>query len=161
MNLYLKFVNFFDLDVILDPLLSLRKDLKGMDSELQIVLILDPWEFLNQANHFFLWVSLIAERHNVKVSVNDIVIKAVAVALRNVPEANGNGTWTCDTFSFQFVLNFVLVEHAYQSFSFCGLSFSFFFPNFVFFEVHNITRNFDTYSGISILGASHFHFYQV
>lgn len=42
MNLYLKFVNFFDLDVILDPLLSLRKDLKGMDSELQIVLILDP-----------------------------------------------------------------------------------------------------------------------
>ncbi|CAL9007667.1 unnamed protein product [Prunus brigantina] len=43
-------------DVILDPLLSLRKDLK--------------------------------ERHNVKVSVNDIVIKAVAVALRNVPEAN-------------------------------------------------------------------------
>ena len=47
---------------------------------------------MNQANHFFLWVSLIAERHNVKVSVNDIVIKAVAVALRNVPEANGNGT---------------------------------------------------------------------
>lgn len=43
-------------DVILDPLLSLRKDLK--------------------------------EQHNVKVSVNDIVIKAVAVALRNVPEAN-------------------------------------------------------------------------
>ncbi|KAH0980000.1 hypothetical protein GBA52_007177 [Prunus armeniaca] len=43
-------------DVILDPLLSLRKDLK--------------------------------ELHNVKVSVNDIVIKAVAVALRNVPEAN-------------------------------------------------------------------------
>lgn len=28
------------------------------------------------------------ERHNVKVSVNDIVIKAVALALRNVPEAN-------------------------------------------------------------------------
>jgi pyruvate/2-oxoglutarate dehydrogenase complex dihydrolipoamide acyltransferase (E2) component len=26
----------------------------------------------------------------VKVSVNDIVIKAVALALRNVPEANGN-----------------------------------------------------------------------
>ncbi|PON31705.1 Lipoamide Acyltransferase [Parasponia andersonii] len=43
-------------DVILDPLLSLRKDLK--------------------------------EKHDVKVSVNDIVIKAVAVALRNVPEAN-------------------------------------------------------------------------
>ncbi|KAK7826716.1 dihydrolipoyllysine-residue acetyltransferase component 1 of pyruvate dehydrogenase complex [Quercus suber] len=44
-------------DVILDPLLSLRKELK--------------------------------EKHDVKVSVNDIVIKAVAVALRNVPEANG------------------------------------------------------------------------
>nr|XP_048326142.1 dihydrolipoyllysine-residue acetyltransferase component 1 of pyruvate dehydrogenase complex, mitochondrial isoform X2 [Ziziphus jujuba var. spinosa] len=44
-------------DVLLDPLLSLRKDLK--------------------------------EKHDVKVSVNDIVIKAVAVALRNVPEANG------------------------------------------------------------------------
>lgn len=28
------------------------------------------------------------EQHNVKVSVNDIVIKAVAIALRNVPEAN-------------------------------------------------------------------------
>lgn len=28
------------------------------------------------------------EQHNVKVSVNDIVIKAVALALRNVPEAN-------------------------------------------------------------------------
>lgn len=38
--------------------------------------------------------SLIAEQHNVKVSVNDIVIKAVAVALRNVPEANGNDIWT-------------------------------------------------------------------
>ncbi|VVA12150.1 PREDICTED: dihydrolipoyllysine-residue [Prunus dulcis] len=47
---------YLSADVILDPLLSLRKDLK--------------------------------ERHNVKVSVNDIVIKAVAVALRNVPEAN-------------------------------------------------------------------------
>ncbi|KAF3434129.1 hypothetical protein FNV43_RR25232 [Rhamnella rubrinervis] len=43
-------------EVALDPLLSLRKDLK--------------------------------EKHDVKVSVNDIVIKAVAVALRNVPEAN-------------------------------------------------------------------------
>lgn len=29
------------------------------------------------------------EKHNTKVSVNDIVIKAVAVALKNVPEANG------------------------------------------------------------------------
>ncbi|CAN6565880.1 unnamed protein product [Malus baccata var. baccata] len=43
-------------DVILDPLLSLRRDL--------------------------------IEQHSVKVSVNDIVIKAVAVALKNVPEAN-------------------------------------------------------------------------
>ncbi|PIA54833.1 hypothetical protein AQUCO_00901019v1 [Aquilegia coerulea] len=43
-------------DVILDPLLAFRKELK--------------------------------EQHNVKVSVNDIVIKAVAVALRNVPAAN-------------------------------------------------------------------------
>ncbi|XP_020578938.1 dihydrolipoyllysine-residue acetyltransferase component 1 of pyruvate dehydrogenase complex, mitochondrial isoform X2 [Phalaenopsis equestris] len=43
-------------DVILDPLLSFRTELK--------------------------------EQHNVKVSVNDIVIKAVALALRNVPEAN-------------------------------------------------------------------------
>ena len=34
--------------------------------------------------------SNIAEQHGVKVSVNDIVIKAVALALRNVPEANGN-----------------------------------------------------------------------
>lgn len=28
-------------------------------------------------------------KYDVKVSVNDIVIKAVAIALRNVPEANG------------------------------------------------------------------------
>ncbi|XP_027104861.2 dihydrolipoyllysine-residue acetyltransferase component 1 of pyruvate dehydrogenase complex, mitochondrial isoform X1 [Coffea arabica] len=43
-------------DVILDPLLSFRKELK--------------------------------ENFDVKVSVNDIVIKVVATALRNVPEAN-------------------------------------------------------------------------
>lgn len=43
-------------DVILDHLLSFRKELK--------------------------------EEHNVKVSVNDIVIKAVALALRSVPEVN-------------------------------------------------------------------------
>ncbi|XXG62929.1 hypothetical protein AAC387_Pa05g1215 [Persea americana] len=43
-------------DVILDPLLALRKELK--------------------------------DQHDVKVSVNDIVIKAVALALRNVPEVN-------------------------------------------------------------------------
>ncbi|KAL1827988.1 dihydrolipoyllysine-residue acetyltransferase component 1 of pyruvate dehydrogenase complex, mitochondrial [Daucus carota subsp. sativus] len=43
-------------DVILDPLLSFRKELK--------------------------------EKYDVKVSVNDIVIKAVAIALKNVPEAN-------------------------------------------------------------------------
>jgi hypothetical protein len=34
---------------------------------------------------FFL---IIAEQHGIKVSVNDIIIKAVAIALRNVPEAN-------------------------------------------------------------------------
>ncbi|KAK9168457.1 hypothetical protein Syun_000597 [Stephania yunnanensis] len=43
-------------DVILDPLLAFRKELK--------------------------------EKHDFKVSVNDIVIKAVAVALKNTPEAN-------------------------------------------------------------------------
>ncbi|KAF6150400.1 hypothetical protein GIB67_034099 [Kingdonia uniflora] len=43
-------------DVILDPLLAFRKELK--------------------------------EQHDIKVSVNDIVIKAVAVTLKNVPEAN-------------------------------------------------------------------------
>ncbi|XP_020101910.1 dihydrolipoyllysine-residue acetyltransferase component 1 of pyruvate dehydrogenase complex, mitochondrial [Ananas comosus] len=43
-------------DVMLDPLIAFRNELK--------------------------------EQHNVKVSVNDIVIKAVALALRNVPEAN-------------------------------------------------------------------------
>lgn len=47
---------YLSTDVILDPLLSFRKEL--------------------------------IEKHNVKVSVNDIVIKAVAVALRNVPQAN-------------------------------------------------------------------------
>ncbi|OEL18887.1 Dihydrolipoyllysine-residue acetyltransferase component 1 of pyruvate dehydrogenase complex, mitochondrial, partial [Dichanthelium oligosanthes] len=43
-------------DVVLDPLLTFRNELK--------------------------------EQHGIKVSVNDIVIKAVAIALRNVPEAN-------------------------------------------------------------------------
>ncbi|KAI3470562.1 hypothetical protein Pfo_027225 [Paulownia fortunei] len=47
---------YLSTDVILDPLLSFRKELKA--------------------------------RYDVKVSVNDIVIKAVAIALRNVPEAN-------------------------------------------------------------------------
>ncbi|XP_021625730.1 dihydrolipoyllysine-residue acetyltransferase component 1 of pyruvate dehydrogenase complex, mitochondrial isoform X2 [Manihot esculenta] len=47
---------YLSTDVILDPLLAFRKELK--------------------------------EQHDIKVSVNDIVIKAVAVALRNVPEAN-------------------------------------------------------------------------
>lgn len=35
-----------------------------------------------------------AEQHNLKVSVNDVVIKAVALALRNVPEANGKASNT-------------------------------------------------------------------
>lgn len=39
------------------------------------------------STHFFL--SLYAEQYNVKVSVNDIVLKAVALALKTVPEANG------------------------------------------------------------------------
>ncbi|GAV77803.1 2-oxoacid_dh domain-containing protein/Biotin_lipoyl domain-containing protein/E3_binding domain-containing protein [Cephalotus follicularis] len=43
-------------DVILDPLLAFRREIK--------------------------------EKHDIKVSVNDIVIKAVAIALKNVPEAN-------------------------------------------------------------------------
>ncbi|XP_073019851.1 dihydrolipoyllysine-residue acetyltransferase component 1 of pyruvate dehydrogenase complex, mitochondrial-like isoform X3 [Primulina eburnea] len=47
---------YLSTDVILDPLLSFRKELKA--------------------------------KYDVKVSVNDIVIKAVAVALKNVPEAN-------------------------------------------------------------------------
>ncbi|CAN1318844.1 Dihydrolipoyllysine-residue acetyltransferase component 1 of pyruvate dehydrogenase complex, mitochondrial [Linum perenne] len=47
---------YLSTDVILDPLLAFRKELK--------------------------------ENHDIKVSVNDIVIKAVAVALKNVPEAN-------------------------------------------------------------------------
>lgn len=41
-----------------------------------------------QSNMFFI-CSLIAEQYDVKVSVNDIIIKVVAAALRNVPEANG------------------------------------------------------------------------
>lgn len=35
------------------------------------------------------------EQHKVKVSVNDIIIKAVALALRNVPEANGKFFGIC------------------------------------------------------------------
>ncbi|KAL3649672.1 Pyruvate dehydrogenase complex component E2 1 [Castilleja foliolosa] len=47
---------YLSTDVVLDPLLSFRKNLKA--------------------------------KYDVKVSVNDIVIKGVAIALRNVPEAN-------------------------------------------------------------------------
>lgn len=47
---------YLSADVILDPLISFRKEIK--------------------------------EKYDAKVSVNDIVIKAVAVALKNVPEAN-------------------------------------------------------------------------
>ncbi|CAN4126489.1 unnamed protein product [Withania somnifera] len=47
---------YLSTDVILDPLLSFRKELK--------------------------------ENYDVKVSVNDIVIKVIATALKNVPEAN-------------------------------------------------------------------------
>lgn len=36
-----------------------------------------------------MFLSQLADQHNVKVSVNDIVIKAVALALKNVPEVNG------------------------------------------------------------------------
>ncbi|XP_074311284.1 dihydrolipoyllysine-residue acetyltransferase component 1 of pyruvate dehydrogenase complex, mitochondrial [Silene latifolia] len=60
---------YLSTDVILDPLLSFRKEL--------------------------------IEKHNIKVSVNDIVIKAVAVALRNVPGANGY--W--DTQKGEIILN--------------------------------------------------------
>ncbi|GAY62025.1 hypothetical protein CUMW_214620, partial [Citrus unshiu] len=38
---------------------------------------------------------LSSKKHNIKVSVNDIVIKAVAVALKNVPEANSY--WNVET----------------------------------------------------------------
>lgn len=38
---------------------------------------------------YSLFCPLIAEQYDVKVSVNDIIIKVVAASLRNVPEANG------------------------------------------------------------------------
>ena len=39
-----------------------------------------------------------ADQHDIKVSVNDIVIKAVAIALRNVPEANGKMCFICSRY---------------------------------------------------------------
>lgn len=53
---------------------------------------------LNTLN--FILFSVYPENHNVKVSVNDIVIKAVAVALRNVPHANGNKLLTLEVPKF-------------------------------------------------------------
>ncbi|KMZ58672.1 Dihydrolipoyllysine-residue acetyltransferase component 1 ofpyruvate dehydrogenase complex [Zostera marina] len=47
--------------------------------------------------------NVLKEQHNVKVSINDIIIKAAALALRNVPEANAfwndteGNTSLCDT----------------------------------------------------------------
>ena len=45
-----------------------------------------------------------------KVSVNDIVIKAVALALRNVPEANGNAA----PFLANMKLSFFVLWQDYQ-----------------------------------------------
>ncbi|THG04298.1 hypothetical protein TEA_000762 [Camellia sinensis var. sinensis] len=67
-------------DVILDPLLSFRKELKGMELDLPPIAC-DFW------THSIIFAQF-TEKHDVKVSVNDIIIKAVAIALRNVPEAN-------------------------------------------------------------------------
>ncbi|TVU05128.1 hypothetical protein EJB05_48279 [Eragrostis curvula] len=50
------YLTICSINVVLDPLLAFRNELK--------------------------------EQHGIKVSVNDIIIKAVAIALRNVPEAN-------------------------------------------------------------------------
>jgi hypothetical protein len=47
------------------------------------------WAYIYILWQIIHFTSSITEQHDVKVSVNDIVIKAVAVALRNVPEANG------------------------------------------------------------------------
>ncbi|GMP68480.1 hypothetical protein CsSME_00028096 [Camellia sinensis var. sinensis] len=66
--------------VILDPLLSFRKELKGMELDLPPIAC-DFW------THSIIFAQF-TEKHDVKVSVNDIIIKAVAIALRNVPEAN-------------------------------------------------------------------------
>jgi pyruvate/2-oxoglutarate dehydrogenase complex dihydrolipoamide acyltransferase (E2) component len=44
----------------------------------------NPVSFLNKAVCAFF-----AEKHKVAVSVNDFVVRAVAVALQRVPEANG------------------------------------------------------------------------
>ncbi|KAF5948054.1 hypothetical protein HYC85_014011 [Camellia sinensis] len=67
-------------DVLLDPLLSFRKELKGMELDLPPIAC-DFW------THSIIFAQF-TEKHDVKVSVNDIIIKAVAIALRNVPEAN-------------------------------------------------------------------------
>lgn len=40
-------------------------------------------------NKWFMFLVGFIEQHDVKVSVNDIVIKAVALALKSVPTANG------------------------------------------------------------------------
>lgn len=78
-------------DVILDPLLSFRKELIGIGIWAYL------WATSFVSIQFILWLTVpfyaYLEKHGVKVSVNDIVIKAVAVALRNVPEANGNYHW--------------------------------------------------------------------
>lgn len=37
-----------------------------------------------------IWNWVVADKHGISVSVNDFVIKAAALALKEVPEANGN-----------------------------------------------------------------------
>lgn len=51
--------------------------------------MIHAWSYLFFQCDIFFVCSLIAEQYDVKVSVNDIIIKVVAAALRNVPEANG------------------------------------------------------------------------
>ncbi|KAI8527763.1 hypothetical protein RHMOL_Rhmol12G0099800 [Rhododendron molle] len=78
---YTSFNLYLSPDVILDPLLSFRKELKGINLELDLshVVVCSSLSFL---------FAQFTKKRDVKVSVNDIVIKAVANALRNVPEAN-------------------------------------------------------------------------
>lgn len=79
----IKIIQWFLTDVILDPLLTFRKELKGMIKISSLVNLFFPAPELMCYNPFC------ADKFGVKVSVNDIVIKTVAIALRNVPKANG------------------------------------------------------------------------
>ena len=69
---------------------------------------------------------MIAEQYDVKVSVNDIIIKVVATALKNVPEANGKYFYCISqsifiAYNCLGVVGIPIIKYSFNSFEFPSL----------------------------------------